>query len=274
VLCTKTSQSGPQALKRTSGNNWAHILCAVWIPETNFVSVGSFSPVESIGKIRHERWKQACSICKKKSGACVGCGEGCKKVFHVSCARDAGYKIAFEMQPTRTVKAGIMVPMIWCPSHDLSARKVIQIRDQPDAQTDRTALQTYAHYYKQCDVSIPGAMRKCRLLMAMNPGIGGASSWLGNGMPSGRRVSYTSPGQKAVLSKRRSSEELSCRLCLTNSSPIWWSDEKSRASALQNGTSIKIEQGSSLDRELADGDMSSVVCHACFWDTNDATTRI
>lgn len=262
-------------MKRTTGNNWAHILCAIWIPETNFVDVNTFSPIESIGKIRLDRWKQACSICKKKSGACVGCGDGCKRVFHVSCARDAGYKIAFEMQPTRTVKAGIMVPMVWCPNHDLSARKVIQIRDQPDAQTDRTALQTYAHYYKQCDISVPGSLRKCRLLMAINPGIGGATSLPGSGALGGRRVSHTGPGLKGSLSRLQSlQEEQSCMICLTNSSPIWWSDSKTVAATMEStvpalpehgsGTFIKQEQDVFSLKESADE--VPVVCHACHWD--------
>lgn len=253
------------------------------------MDVNSLSPIESIGKIRHERWKQACSICKKKTGACVGCGEGCKKVFHVSCAREAGYEIAFEMQPTRTVKAGIMVPMIWCPSHDLSARRVIKIRDQPDAQTDRTALQTYAHYYKQCDVSVPGAMRKCRLLMAMNPGIGNASAWSGNGMLAGRRMSHNGLGLKSALSRHRSvHEEMSCRLCQTHSSPMWWNDDRAGSpstSAQQqqltalNGhdssTAIKVEHVDSLDKDKAeDGSPPSVLCHACFWDTNNVAVPV
>ncbi|KAG0365443.1 putative PHD type zinc finger protein with BAH domain-containing protein, partial [Gamsiella multidivaricata] len=223
VLCTKTSEQSPQAMKKTTGNNWAHILCAVWIPETAVVDADRLSPVESIGRIRHERWKQACSICKQKAGACVGCGEGCKKVFHVTCAREAGYKIAFEMQPTKNVKGGLMVPMIWCPSHDLTSRKVIQIRDQPDALTDRNALQTYVHYYKQCDDSVPGAMRKSRLLMAMNPGISSSSSWQGHGSAHSRKMSKSSvhPTVQEV-----------CKRCSATASPMWWElDDKAQKDA-------------------------------------------
>ncbi|KAF9356667.1 putative PHD type zinc finger protein with BAH domain-containing protein [Mortierella sp. NVP85] len=196
VLCTKTSEQSPQALKRTTGNNWAHVLCAIWIPETNFVDVETLSPIEFIGKVRHDRWKQACSICKQKAGACVGCGDGCKKVFHVTCAREAGYMIAFEMQPTKNIKGGLMVPVIWCPNHDLATRKLIHIRDQPDALTDRNALQTYVHYYKHCDLTVPSAMRRSRLLVAMNPGIGAQSSWQNQGQAHGGKASYNGNGLK------------------------------------------------------------------------------
>ncbi|KAF9996600.1 hypothetical protein BGZ65_007820, partial [Modicella reniformis] len=101
--------------------------------------------------------------------------------------------IGFEMQPTKNIKGGLMVPVIWCPNHhDLSSsssRKLIQIRDQPDALTDRNALQTYVHYFKHCDQTIPSAMRKSRLVTAMNQqtmGTSSSSSWQNHG----RRASH------------------------------------------------------------------------------------
>ncbi|KAG0334012.1 putative PHD type zinc finger protein with BAH domain-containing protein [Podila horticola] len=224
VLCTKTSDHAPQALKRTTGNNWAHILCSVWIPEPTFVNVDTLSPVESIGKIRNERWKQVCSLCKQKKGACVGCGEGCKKAFHVTCARDAGYEIAFEMQPAKSVKGGVMVPQVWCPNHDLSSRKIIHIRDQPDALTDHNALQTYVHYYKQTDVSVPGAMRKCRLLMSLNPNIGTSTLFpvhVGMFTP-GNRPSHVGQGSKGSTKMTSYSNLQECSRCSATVSPIWW----------------------------------------------------
>ncbi|KAF9906089.1 putative PHD type zinc finger protein with BAH domain-containing protein [Linnemannia zychae] len=290
VLCTKTSDTEPQALKRTTGHNWAHILCAVWIPETNFVDVEALSPIESVGRIRHDRWRQTCSICKQKAGACITCGEGCKKAFHVTCARDAGYKIAFEMQPTKNVKGGLMVAVVWCPNHDLTARKVIQIRDQPDALTDRNALQTYVHYYKQCDVTIPSAMRKSRLLMALNPGIGASSpsTWQQNHALSGRRTSHGGYGVKVRTSSHQSTEE-SCRRCAATSSPIWWED-KAEEGHHANGHSgppftpppsqphIKVESqdmhkkddisdSSSSYNHSQHAESSSLICHACYWDS-------
>ncbi|KAF9112970.1 putative PHD type zinc finger protein with BAH domain-containing protein [Mortierella sp. AM989] len=297
VLCTKTSEDGPQALKKTTGNNWAHILCAVWIPETTFVDVEALSPIESIGRIRHERWKQACSICKQKSGACISCGEGCKKVFHVSCARDAGYQIAFEMQPTKNAKGGLMVPMIWCPNHDLTSRKVIQIRDQPDAKTDRNALQTYVHYYKQCENSIPSAMHKSRLLMALNPGIGSSSS-TSTSTPwqsaHGRRASSTK-------SPHRPEAQEVCKKCAITASPMWWEDvnnqdEEGQQQALRQKKcqagplftpppSLPLPESTTVSVKLENHDGSHyehksltttdaqqheqsfpLICHACYWD--------
>lgn len=256
------------------------------------------SPIESIGRIRHERWKQACSICKQKTGACVGCGEGCKKVFHVTCARDAGYMIAFEMQPTRNIKGGLMVPVIWCPNHDLGSRKLIQIRDQPDALTERNALQTYVHYYKHCDLTIPSAMRKSRLVMALNPGIGTPSSWQNHGSVHGGRASHGGNGFKGSstrFSQRKAAQEV-CKRCSITASPMWWEEEtieqtKTLHKGPQSGASItpppsqpslemtmviKLENPSS-DHHSSSPFMSqheqqpALVCHACFWDTKRTT---
>ncbi|KAG0361855.1 putative PHD type zinc finger protein with BAH domain-containing protein [Podila minutissima] len=258
VLCTKTSEHAPQALKRTTGNNWAHILCSVWIPEPTFVNVDTLSPVESIGKIRNERWKQVCSLCKQKKGACVGCGEGCKKAFHVTCARDAGYEIAFEMQPAKSVKGGVMVPLVWCPNHDLSSRKIIHIRDQPDALTDHNALQTYVHYYKQTDVSVPGAMRKCRLLMTLNPSIGASTLFpvhVGAFTP-GRRPSHGGQGSKGSTKISSYSNLQECSQCSATVSPIWWTN-----STTPEPPSINANINDNTNPGLANGHAQDITLH-------------
>ncbi|KAF9307186.1 putative PHD type zinc finger protein with BAH domain-containing protein [Mortierella antarctica] len=266
VLCTKTSEHAPQALKRTTGNNWAHILCSVWIPEPTFVNVDTLSPVESIGKIRNERWKQACSLCKQKKGACVGCGEGCKKAFHVTCARDAGYEIAFEMQPAKSVKGGVMVPLVWCPNHDLSSRKIIHIRDQPDALTDHNALQTYVHYYKQTDVSVPGAMRKCRLLMTLIPSIGASTLFpvhVGAFTP-GRRPSHGGQGSKGSTKISSYSNLQECSQCSATVSPIWWTN-----STTPEPPSINANINDNTNPGLANGHAQDITLH----DEHDARIK-
>ncbi|KAF9581173.1 putative PHD type zinc finger protein with BAH domain-containing protein, partial [Lunasporangiospora selenospora] len=239
VLCSKSSHRYPQALKRTTGNNWAHVLCAVWIPEVSFVDMTLLSPIESIGSIRLERWKQVCSICKQQTGACVSCGEGCKRVFHVTCAQEAGYVVAFEMQPAKNVKGGLMVPRIWCPIHDLSSHKVIRIRDQPDALTDRTALLTYVHYYKQSDPSIPLAMRKSRQLQSLNPAISVSSSLHVQGS---RRLFSLGAGAKWSTTKGAQGQvgsSASCSLCHTTASSIWWNTTQLSETKSEKIDSIK-----------------------------------
>ncbi|KAG0234629.1 putative PHD type zinc finger protein with BAH domain-containing protein [Actinomortierella wolfii] len=281
VLCSKTScKENPQALKRTTGNNWAHILCAVWIPEVKVADVNLLSPIESIGKIRQERWKQICSICKERSGACITCSDGCKRVFHVSCARDAGYEIAFEMQPApKSTRGGLMVPVVLCPQNHSEEevteedRKLIHIRDQPDAETDLNALMTYVRYYKQCDTSVSSAMRKCRLLMSLNPGlgsetllqshssaalngggsngIGGGHNNSGHGGHSGRRWLGSSRG-----GSRARGQDIECLRCHAHASPIWWDDPTALLSpSLSSSSDPMMNEGLKIKREECDMQM-------------------
>lgn len=62
-----------EPLKKTAGNNWAHVICAVWTPEIKFADAKTMKIVEGIGTISAVKWTQICRVCKGSSGACVGC---------------------------------------------------------------------------------------------------------------------------------------------------------------------------------------------------------
>jgi NuA3 HAT complex component NTO1 len=95
------------AFKQTSTGKWAHLLCAIWVPECILGNPTFMEPIENSDKIPKQRWKlvscfvfyyaaffnsrdscQVCSICKVKQGACIQCNKNtCVTAFHVSCAR-------------------------------------------------------------------------------------------------------------------------------------------------------------------------------------------
>ncbi|XP_024435839.1 protein Jade-3 isoform X2 [Desmodus rotundus] len=84
VLCPKKGG----AMKSTkAGTKWAHVSCALWIPE---VSIGCPERMEPITKISHippSRWALVCYLCKVKTGACIQCSvKSCTIAFHVTCA--------------------------------------------------------------------------------------------------------------------------------------------------------------------------------------------
>ncbi|KAG8717536.1 nuA3 HAT complex component nto1 [Ceratobasidium sp. 394] len=76
------------AFKQTSTGKWAHLLCAIWVPECILGNPTFMEPIENSDKIPKQRWKLVCSICKVKQGACIQCNKNtCVTAFHVSCAR-------------------------------------------------------------------------------------------------------------------------------------------------------------------------------------------
>uniref|UniRef100_A0A8C8ARA5 [histone H3]-trimethyl-L-lysine(9) demethylase n=1 Tax=Otus sunia TaxID=257818 RepID=A0A8C8ARA5_9STRI len=73
---------------------WAHVICAIAIPEVRFGNVTERTPIDT-SRIPWQRLKLKCIFCgqrvKKISGACVQCSYGrCLASFHVTCAHAAG----------------------------------------------------------------------------------------------------------------------------------------------------------------------------------------
>ncbi|XP_053147903.1 lysine-specific demethylase 4C isoform X3 [Hemicordylus capensis] len=82
------------ALKQTTDKKWAHVMCAIAIPEVRFVNVTERTPIDTT-RIPLQRLKLKCVFCrqriKKISGACIQCSYGrCPASFHVTCAHAAG----------------------------------------------------------------------------------------------------------------------------------------------------------------------------------------
>ncbi|MEE6459141.1 hypothetical protein FKM82_000554 [Ascaphus truei] len=82
------------ALKQTTDQKWAHIICAIAVPEVRFLNVTKRSQIDT-SRIPLERLTLKCIFCrqriKKVSGACIQCSYGrCPTSFHVTCAHAAG----------------------------------------------------------------------------------------------------------------------------------------------------------------------------------------
>ncbi|KAM7260046.1 hypothetical protein ACFE04_015787 [Oxalis oulophora] len=79
------------AMKPTNDGRWAHLACAIWIPETCFLDVKRMEPIDGINRINKDRWKLICSLCKISYGACIQCSnDNCLVAYHPLCARAAG----------------------------------------------------------------------------------------------------------------------------------------------------------------------------------------
>jgi hypothetical protein len=84
VLCPNSAG----AMKPTKNfRYWAHVACALWIPEVGFGDPIKMEPIVNLNKIPPAKWQLTCSLCKEKRGCCFQCCEKkCHLAFHITCA--------------------------------------------------------------------------------------------------------------------------------------------------------------------------------------------
>ncbi|KAJ2890049.1 putative PHD type zinc finger protein with BAH domain-containing protein [Coemansia aciculifera] len=76
-----------QLMWRTSGNNWAHAICALAIPETRLAYDHGHVVVNGMQNIPRKTWIRPCAVCLKLAGAVVECcDKKCHEGVHASCA--------------------------------------------------------------------------------------------------------------------------------------------------------------------------------------------
>ncbi|XP_065866226.1 histone-lysine N-methyltransferase ATX2-like isoform X2 [Euphorbia lathyris] len=85
------------AMKPTTDGRWAHLACAIWIPETCLSDIKRMEPIDGLNRINKDRWKLLCSICGVAYGACIQCSNNtCRVAYHPLCARAAGLCVELE----------------------------------------------------------------------------------------------------------------------------------------------------------------------------------
>eukprot|EP00038_Savillea_parva_P029409 m.70907 g.70907 ORF g.70907 m.70907 type:complete len:1020 (+) comp8674_c0_seq2:34-3093(+) len=125
------------ALKPTDHGKWAHVACALWIPETSFRDSTSLDCVQGVRDVPKARWKLRCKLCHTRPkteggggggaadattatqprGACVQCHYGaCLTAFHVSCAQQTN-AFALLMVPDREDEDAVVCEA-YCHRHN------------------------------------------------------------------------------------------------------------------------------------------------------------
>ncbi|KAL4904581.1 hypothetical protein BDW74DRAFT_178677 [Aspergillus multicolor] len=249
---------GPrEPLKRTAGNNWIHVPCAVWTPEIKFSNAKELEAAEGFGLIPADRYRDTCKICKSNNGACVSCHfSGCNARFHVGCAFQAKYKTGFDVTPVKNSRrdsttsirlgdeVGTATAAIWCPHHSVSG--VIHEPGQA-AEDGLNAIQLYARTYKQADLSITGTVRRAAYLQltsaanhSATPGNRRSSNVNGTAtlpvMTRERPAPDDTSDEMDIDSEPRPSQQVGgadadrkCVTCSTVFSPKWWAIETRQA---------------------------------------------
>ncbi|KAM0562170.1 hypothetical protein ACHAPJ_002615 [Fusarium lateritium] len=115
IFCPNTDG----AFKQTNSSKWAHLLCAMWIPEVSLGNHTFMEPVMDVEKVPKSRWKLTCYICRQRMGACIQCGnKNCYQAFHVTCARRSRLFLKMKTsQGALAVLDGGMVLKAFCDKH-------------------------------------------------------------------------------------------------------------------------------------------------------------
>ncbi|OMO92625.1 Zinc finger, PHD-type [Corchorus olitorius] len=94
------------AMKPTNDGRWAHLVCAVLVPEVFFEDPEGRERIDC-SKIPEKRWKGKCYVCRSRSGCVIECSEPkCGLEFHVTCGLKEDLCIEYKEGKKGAVVAG------------------------------------------------------------------------------------------------------------------------------------------------------------------------
>ncbi|KAE9539614.1 hypothetical protein AGLY_004866 [Aphis glycines] len=119
VLCP--NKNGAMKCTR-SGHKWAHVSCALWIPEVSIGCVEKMEPITKISSIPPSRWALICVLCRERVGACIQCSvKTCKTAYHVTCAFKHGLEMRAIIED-ESAEDGVKLRS-YCQKHSVTSKK-------------------------------------------------------------------------------------------------------------------------------------------------------
>ncbi|GJN05593.1 hypothetical protein PR202_ga23236 [Eleusine coracana subsp. coracana] len=108
------------AMKRTTEGRWAHIACALLVPEVFFRDPDGRDGVDC-SRVPAHRFNKECYICESSNGCALECSQPkCSRGFHVSCGLDGGLCIEYREEKSGAIVAG------FCREHTELWEKVLR----------------------------------------------------------------------------------------------------------------------------------------------------
>ncbi|XP_034859587.1 protein Jade-3 isoform X2 [Mirounga angustirostris] len=140
LLCPK--KGGAMKTTRT-GTKWAHVSCALWIPEVSIACPERMEPITKVSHIPPSRWALVCNLCKLKTGACIQCSvKSCITAFHVTCAFEHSLEMKTILDEGDEVKF-----KSYCLKHSQNRQKLGEAEyplhratEQSQAKSEKTGL--------------------------------------------------------------------------------------------------------------------------------------
>ncbi|KAI4333457.1 hypothetical protein L6164_018267 [Bauhinia variegata] len=99
------------AMKPTTDGKWAHIVCALLVPEVFFRDPEGREEIDC-SQVPNKRWMEKCYICNSLNGCAIVCSESkCSLAFHVTCGLKEDLSIEYKEGKSATIVAG------FCKTH-------------------------------------------------------------------------------------------------------------------------------------------------------------
>ncbi|KAK7313283.1 hypothetical protein VNO77_37926 [Canavalia gladiata] len=121
------------AMKRTRDERWAHVVCAVLVPEVFFWDPEGREGIDC-SKVPKKRWLEKCYICGCFDGCALLCSEPkCGLAFHVTCALQHELCIEYkECKKGATIVAGFCQThsQLWEKQQQSGKYKIVAIEDK------------------------------------------------------------------------------------------------------------------------------------------------